>query len=221
MCNRYSLISGQEAIRDLTDTLDDLTGNLPMMPAIYPDSSAPIVRNNGGKRELALARWGMPSPSFVLVGKKTDAGVTNIRNLSSSHWKRWLGVEHRCVVPFTSFSEYRTTQEGKKVPVWFALDDSRPLSFFAGVWVPQWKSVRKIKEGEVSADLFGFLTTDANNEVGEVHPKAMPVILTKREEIVDWLTLPFDQASKLQRPLPDGALKIVAEGDGKDGGGDQ
>ena len=44
------------------------------------------------------------------------------------------------------------------------------------------------------------------------------MILTKREEIVDWLTLPFDQASKLQRPLPDGTLQIVAEGDVKDGG---
>ena len=37
MCNRYSLVSGQEAIRNLTDTMDDLTGNLPLMPAIYPD----------------------------------------------------------------------------------------------------------------------------------------------------------------------------------------
>jgi putative SOS response-associated peptidase YedK len=36
------------------------------MLGVYPDSRAPIVRNGtGGERELALARWGMPSPQNV------------------------------------------------------------------------------------------------------------------------------------------------------------
>jgi len=38
-------------------------------------------------------------------GNRTDSGVTNICNVSSLHWRRWLGVEHRCLVPFTSLSE--------------------------------------------------------------------------------------------------------------------
>ena len=54
-----------------------------------------------GVRELTMARWGMPSPTFAIAGKKTDPGVTNIRNVKSSHWRRWLGVESRCVVPST------------------------------------------------------------------------------------------------------------------------
>tara|TARA_R110002020_G_scaffold429788_1_gene639432 strand:+ start:46 stop:189 length:144 start_codon:yes stop_codon:yes gene_type:complete len=40
----------------------------------------------------------------------------------------------------------------------------------------------------------------------------MPVILTTPEEIETWLTAPWEDAVKLQRPLPDGALKIVAVG---------
>jgi putative SOS response-associated peptidase YedK len=40
-------------------------------------------------------------------------------------------------------------------------------------------SVRKVREGEMTNDLFGFLTTDPNAEVRAIHPKAMPVILTK------------------------------------------
>jgi hypothetical protein len=32
---------------------------------------------------------------------------------------------NRCLVPFTSFFEYDTI-DGKKVPVWFAIDESRP-----------------------------------------------------------------------------------------------
>ena len=67
-------------------------------------------------RELTLARWGMPSPLFALKGKNTDTGVTNVRNVKSPHWLRWLGEVSRCVVPFTFFSEYETTPDGKKVP---------------------------------------------------------------------------------------------------------
>ena len=73
MCNLYSVTKGQSAIRDLFDAMDDRSGNLPSMPAIFPDYSAPIVRNTSdGGRELTRARWGMPSPVFALKGKKVD-----------------------------------------------------------------------------------------------------------------------------------------------------
>jgi hypothetical protein len=38
-------------------------------------------------------------------------------------------------------------------------------------------------------------------------------ILTDPAECHAWLSAPWDEASKLQRPLPDGVLKIVASGD--------
>jgi hypothetical protein len=96
----------QQAIRDLAGAMRDLTGNLPMLAGVFPDYSAPIVRTAvDGVRELAMARRGMPSPTFAIAGKKTDPGVTNIRNVKSPHWRRWLGVECRCIVPFTSFAE--------------------------------------------------------------------------------------------------------------------
>jgi putative SOS response-associated peptidase YedK len=141
-----------------------------------------------------------------------DSGTTNIRNTTSKHWKRWLGVENRCVVPFTSFSEFNKDRGGD---VWFAFDESRPLAVFAGLWTT-WTSVRKVREGETSNDLFGFLTTEPNDVVGPVHPKAMPIILTTPEEIETWLTAPAEEVLKLQRPLPDGALRIVATGVKKD-----
>ncbi len=40
----------------------DNTGNMPPLPGIFPDYSAPIVRNSDAGRELAMARWGMPTP---------------------------------------------------------------------------------------------------------------------------------------------------------------
>lgn len=68
------------------------------------------------------------------------------------------------------------------------------------------------KEGETCNDLYAFLTTEPNAEVGAIHPKAMPAILTTPEEVETWMTAPADEALKLQRPLADGALKIVTRG---------
>ena len=218
MCNLYSITKGQQAIRQFTGAMHDRTGNMPPLPGIYPDYAAPIVRNTADGRELMMARWGMPSPLFALQGKKSDPGVTNVRNVGSPHWRRWLGIENRCVVPFTSFAENERLPDGRRPPVWFALDDTRPLACFAGIWT-RWTSVRKVKEGETTNDLFAFLTTEANNVVGAIHPKAMPAILATRDEIDTWMTAPTAEALKLQRPLADDALMIVARGEKEDLGG--
>lgn len=49
--------------------------------------------------------------------------------------------------------------------------------FFAGIHVPQWTSVRKVKDGLTTDDLYGFLTTNPNDIVKPIHWKAMPVLL--------------------------------------------
>lgn len=233
MCNLYSLNKGQAAIRDAAKAMRDLTGNLAPMPGIFPDYPAPIIcTGDDGVREMVMARWGMPSSPKVifeaaatradkmrarggsvdfreLLKMEPDKGVTNVRNLASSHWAPYLGPASRCLVPFTSFSEFNREAGGD---IWFARSEDRPLSFFAGLWLREWTGVRKIRTGVETLALFAFLTCRPSKEVGAVHPKAMPVILTDAWELEQWMLSPWEAAAALQRPLPDGALQIVARG---------
>jgi putative SOS response-associated peptidase YedK len=233
------MTKGRAEVAGWARAVTDRNNNQPPMAGIYPDYAAPVVlKAEDGTREMRDLRWGMPSSKKALLDATTkradklrakgaevdfahllrmepDKGTTNIRNTASNHWKPWLGPTNRCLVPFTSFSEPDQVG-GSLQPVWFALNETRPLAFFAGVWTP-WTCVRKIKEGEVSCDLFGFLTTDANADVATFHSKAMPVILADEADCDLWMSdAPWAEVQHLQRQLPVGALKVVARGERKD-----
>src|ERR1700712_3399676 len=92
MCNLYSITSSQAAIRQLTRTIRDLTGNLEPLPAVFPNRMAPVARvAPDGVRELVMMRWGFPPPN-IPGSKARNPYLTNVRNTDSRYWRTWLVV---------------------------------------------------------------------------------------------------------------------------------
>lgn len=174
MCNRYRMTAKQAELALRYGTTvpypEDLT--IPP-PELFPDKPAYVVRAEDGERRLDVVRWGFPHQIKGKSGKMLQKPVTNVRNLASPFWRSALAApERRCLVPFTSFSEYGQVRsaDGKLPCHWFDVP-SRRIASFAGVWRPL---------GDGGA--FAFLTCEPNSLVGPIHPKAMPVILEDEAE---------------------------------------
>ena len=88
MCNLYSITTNQAAINALFRVVNRYVGNLAPMPGDFPDYKAPIVRNGVEGRELATARWGMPSSSKALM----DATKKRAEKLQAKGKAGRLGV---------------------------------------------------------------------------------------------------------------------------------
>jgi hypothetical protein len=147
---------------------------------------------------------------------RTDPGVTNIRNTASPHWRRWLGPEHRCLVPMTSFSEKDKDADGKATPAWFALADDRPLAFFAGIWTILDK--RQEREGRRGHGRPLRLPDDGTEARGRRRASQSDAggpggVRRSRGKARRALA----KAKALQRAPPDGVLTVVARGERGDG----
>jgi putative SOS response-associated peptidase YedK len=242
MCNLYAIMKARAEVAALLRAMDRNNNQPPMPGVYPDYAAPVVVVGEDGQREMRDMRWGMPTSKDALFQAATrradklrakgtefdfsellkmepDKGTTNVRNTTSqktgkinTHWAPWLGLANRCLVPFTSFAEPDQDHQRTRQNIWFAFDETRPLACFAGIWTPH-ACVRMKSKGWEEIQAFGFLTTDSAEPVKAYHSKAMPVILTTEAERDLWLSGgSWEEVRQLQRPLPDGALKIVARG---------
>jgi hypothetical protein len=123
MCNLYSITTNQAAIVALFRVVNQYVGNLEPMPGVFPDYEAPIVRNSAGGRELANARWGMPSSSKALMdATKKRAGKLQAKG-KTVDFKELLRMEPdggttKCsILPFTPIGIHFIRRVVRSVPM--------------------------------------------------------------------------------------------------------
>ncbi|USI73971.1 SOS response-associated peptidase [Sphingomonas morindae] len=191
MCNRYRMGAKEAELLSRYGIISPYPVDESYPPdELFPKKRAFVVRAEQGARRLDAMRWGFPHMVTGASGKRIEKPVTNVRNYASPFWRSALqNPARRCLVPFTSFSEYGPGPVGQRPLHWFSVP-SRPIVSFAGVWRPA--------EGGA---VFAFLTTEPNSLVAPIHPKAMPVLLHDEDE-ARWLSAPLEEALTLAAPFP-------------------
>lgn len=203
MCNLYSMTATVDELRRIFGPFEGDTTNLPPFDEIFPGYSAPVLRQNAaGGLKLDMMTWGFPGPQAA-----GGRPVTNVRNLASPFWRNALAdPKRRCIVPATSFCEWTpepAPETKRKAKVWFGLtEEQHPLFAFAGIWRPGAKD-------DSGGPFMAILTCAANETVGAVHPKAMPVML-RPDTVSTWLKSDHADACALATPFSDTAMRRVS-----------
>jgi putative SOS response-associated peptidase YedK len=154
---------------------------------IAPTQPVPIVRQEDGRRTLAVVRWGLVP--FWAKDVSIGSRMINARSETALHKPAFRGcfVKRRCLIPADGFYEWMKGGARKR-PFHFGMKDDS-LFAFAGLW-DCWKPSES-----VAVESCTILTTSANSLVADLHDR-MPVILP-RDHYETWLAAPPSEASKL------------------------
>jgi hypothetical protein len=128
----------------------------------------------------------------VLIRMEPDKGTTNIRNLNLPHWRKWFGVQSRCIVPVTSFAEPDpvSKQDGGSTPnAWcsaghirFDYDEFGMTEFIPGAILCRAHSLKR----EISVNL-GLKARHNSNALNHRAQNGPEVAISMRSGRVDFV----------------------------------
>lgn len=167
---------------------------------IAPGRSAPIVRTSfSGRRELALARWGLV-PARAARPPPRPAINARLETVRIRPSFRHLLRRQRCLVPADGFYEWLRGPAGRTP---YRVVPAVGEAFaFAGLW-DRWRTA----EGAFR-ETFVVLTTAANERIAPIHDR-MPVILDEGER-ARWVSPenPLEDPDGFPRPCPPETLRV-------------
>lgn len=191
MCGRFSLV---EAMYDLQQYYQfEMRDDFIYTPNrnLSPSQQAAAVVQLDGKRYPASFRWGLipPFAQDEKIGYKTfNARAETVAEKPSF---RKAFESKRCLIPATSFYEWKKTGKEKQ-PFEIKRRDGDPITF-AGLW-ESWRHDDQIIRSCT------ILTTEPNDMMADIHNR-MPVIL-ERDVFDQWLDPKEDKESLKQLLKP-------------------
>lgn len=169
-----------------------------------PGQFMPVIREDrDGRDVLEEMKWGL-IPSWA---KEPNIGYKLINARSETVFEKpaWRSAikSRRCLIPATSFYEWKRDGTTKKQPYYITLKNHK-LMYFAGIW----ESWHNSEGTEVHS--YAILTITPNKEMSELHDR-MPVILHKNDEdlwiheddhdYIEHVLRPYDDDSLLLSPV--------------------
>jgi putative SOS response-associated peptidase YedK len=94
--------------------------------------------------------------------------------------------------------------------------ERRATVAFAGICRMEWRSRHQGKPGRGQPSALWLPDDRVERQRRADLSEGEPVTLTTEEECDMWMCAPWDEAGKLQRPLPNTMLRIVASGERED-----
>jgi putative SOS response-associated peptidase YedK len=167
---------------------------------ISPTQTASVIVNREGKSTLESMKWG-----FIPKGAKDTNSVFRYKTFNARSEGIFTkntysqAIRHsRCLVPANGFYEWHASADGKK-PFYIQSKDQE-LFAFAGIY-SSWTDPAGKEWG-----MFAIITTDANNDVRDIHDR-MPMILQPQDE-ERWLSASdeINMLYDIMRPYPNNSL---------------
>jgi putative SOS response-associated peptidase YedK len=194
MCGRYGRRGDKQKIAEafhVTSSLEDLDFGETFDAA--PGSVQPVVYlSEAGERELGIMRWGFKLPDRLLFNVRSE-GVS-----AAKFWKDKF-AEHRCIVPASSYFEWKDSDVKPKPKYEIELLDREYLGI-AGVWA-LWKNPKSSQWERT----FATFTSEPNALIEKIHIR-QPIVI-EPQDFEEWL-----QPSER---LPVHLLRVLSEEDMK------
>jgi putative SOS response-associated peptidase YedK len=186
MCGRFNVIDNPELQKLLQDLGIDL--GLPSRTNIAPTEMIAAVRSPaplldarlgiepaapGTDPELVQLRWWLTPSWAKAVDQKYSMFNARSETVASSRAFREPFKRRRCIVPMSSFIEWRSEEGGRQPYLISAVDGALAV---AGIW-EHWQGQAEDCGGDAQViESCALLTTAAAQQFSHIH-KRMPVIL--------------------------------------------
>lgn len=179
MCGRYSLsFDFLELLDRLDKTFPSEKLNWQKKYNITPSTDVPVLVMSHQKIDIQLKTWGLKSGQFQMINARSETLFQKpfFKNAAKNH----------CVIPVTSFFEWKAIEGKKKKKPYLIKLKNRDLFYFAGIYLGQ---------------SFCIVTTGAKKSIESVHHR-MPVILDD-QEVMQWLESSDQNTSQFKNMFSD------------------